>query len=214
MPLYPSPRPRCELETPGVWTPHAPHYQMLLFQKITYSRMAPLMCYCVGTAPTLGTYHPLPGPPHSARALSFQCFLFMPLTPGTARPFPGSLPCQVSGIFPPPPQGDSRERKRKRRGLTSAGRADRMLKRGPRKHCRGPHQSNPGSTPFPKPPRVAPSPSSLRFLRLELSIRLRVSLASRGSLDSPPGQAGCGSKRCPVPRAPSGALCAPAPRAG
>ena len=73
-----------------------------------------------------------------------------------------------------------------------------MLKRGPRKHCRAPHQSNPGSISFPKPPRVAPSPSGLCFLHLELSIRLRVSMASPGSLDSPPGQAGCGSQRCPV----------------
>lgn len=30
----------------------------------------------------------------------------------------------------------------------------------------------------------------------------------------PPWQAGCGSQRCPVPRAPSGALCAPAPGQG
>ena len=131
----------------------------------------------------------LPGPPHPARGISFQCFLFTPLMPGTARPFPGSLPCRVSGRCPPTPTGIQLGEV-KRRGLTSAGRADRMLKRGPRKHCRAPHQSNPGSIPFPRPPWWH-LPLPVFAFSVLTSIRLRASMASPGSLDSPPGQAGC-----------------------
>lgn len=47
-----------------------------------------------------------------------------------------------------------------------------MLKRGPREALQGPPPVQPWLHSLPKAPRVAPSLSSLRFLRLELSIRL------------------------------------------
>ena len=88
---------RWEPRSPGH---HTPHHRMFPFQKTTCSRTAPLMCYYVGTALTLGMWHPPPGPAPPAGGLlvlSKPVFAFDPRG-STASPWLPS--CQVPSSFP------------------------------------------------------------------------------------------------------------------
>lgn len=180
----------------------APHHWMFLFQKITCSRMAPPMCYCVGTALMPGMRHPPPRASSPSGESPGASQLTMPsvpaLDPGTARP--SLLPsCQALAVPSPLSHGRPIAVKgvEKGTGYRAARRVNRALKAGQDwgaalEALQGPLLAQPWLHSLPEALQGCSSPFSLHARPADPAIGSGVRMASPSSLDSPSGHAGPG----------------------